>query len=122
MLLLLAIGCRTSEPLGQTLYSDAEIVALHAKFTSTNSWLEVVPSGQTKKMNHIFRELGIDPERLSKPKTGDANMVRFYIWHVSPGYDLSVMTARNDPRNNFSHPMGLNGYGVRILRRSEYER
>jgi hypothetical protein len=123
-------GCLVHFAEKVTLYEDSEIKAIRMQFASGGdkvasdpaydpALLKVVPNGETKKLKRIFKELGMDSKRLGEPRIGAVNMVKFYVWRVSPRFELSIMVATNDRENDFSRTGNLNGYGVRISERKE---
>ena len=114
VLVAVAVGLHVTRP---KLYLDSELDVIHEKFgEKAGPDLKIVPNGETMKLKRIFEQLGLDPKRLGKPHVGQEMMVKFHTWRVSPGYQLSIMVATNDPNNDFSDLWNLNGYGVRIVR------
>lgn len=132
---VLLCSCSTerhaSERATARLYRDFEIRRMAERFKDA-AWEnpnpdreayflgQLVPAGQTKKLKRIFAEIGLDPKRLEKPQTGGMNMVRTYRWRVSPFFQLSIMTATNDPENDHADLWSLKGYGVCLA--ESYER
>jgi hypothetical protein len=135
---LVVAGCgRTSPPAEEVpvgapngLYSDAEVRALarhdidQASHTASHllhvACLDVVPNGQTRAREAVFRTLGLDDRRLREFRQGGADYVEFLWWRVSPSYDIACMTAINDPANDGLAPTDPRRkvYGIRLVARS----
>jgi hypothetical protein len=109
---------------GKGLYADTEIERLGRKgikdlTPSEGLLLDVVPIGETKQRGEVFRALGIDERRLRHRLSLGVGKVVFLVWQASPSYNLSLMTAINDPANTGLDVFDVNRrvYGVRIQRR-----
>ncbi len=75
--------------------------------------------GRHGRLLTVFGALGIDPARLGAPTQGGLNLVVFLTWQVSPSYDLTCMTAINDPENEgvgYTDPK-RRLYGIQIGKR-----
>jgi hypothetical protein len=86
------------------LYTDAEVEKLAGNQLDTlkkkgTLLLDVVPDGESDPRSEVFKKMGIDESRLVKGEPLPFNMVIFLTWQASPSYDLSFMTAINDPAN-----------------------
>jgi hypothetical protein len=109
---------------GTGLYTDAEIQRLAGKGfkglrPGETVLLAVVPIGESRPRGEVFRALHLDESRLRDRRSESVHKVIFLFWQAAPSYDLSFMTAINDPENR-----GLDDfdprrkvYGVRIRRR-----
>ena len=106
-------------------YTDAEVRAIIDRWTAGNlndeSLLRVVPSGTAAPLVTVFGALGLDPARLGKPADCGFNMARYLTWRISPSYNLSAMTATNDPDNRGVEYTDSRRrlYGIRISKREE---
>ncbi|VTR97839.1 Uncharacterized protein OS=Leptospira interrogans serovar Manilae GN=CI00_07890 PE=4 SV=1 [Gemmata massiliana] len=83
--------------------------------------LDVVPEGESYPRERVFKTLGIDATRVRDFRKSGINFVVFLTWQVSPSYDISCMTATNDPENNeleMTDPKRL-VYGIRLVKRPE---
>ena len=105
------------------LYTDDEVRRVVEWWTARDphdeALLRVVPNGTTAPLLTVFVALGIDPARLGKPGEVRLFHVVTLTWQVSPSYDLSCMTATNDPANKgvgYTDPR-RRLYGVRIGKR-----
>jgi len=119
------IGKRNPESAGKavkSLYTDGEIEKLAGeqldklKKEGTVLLLNVVPSGESHPRSKVFRKMGIDEGRLIEGGQAGFNMVNILSWQASPSYDLSFMTATNDPANENLSLLDPRRkvYGVRI--------
>jgi hypothetical protein len=84
--------------------------------------LNVVPAGESYPREKVFKELRLDEKRLRDRRSSGMMAVVFLEWQISPSYDLSCMTAINDPENAWR---GLwdstrKVYGIRILKRDRH--
>jgi hypothetical protein len=109
---------------GKGLYADADIERLAGKAfkrldPDESLLLAVVPVGESRPRGEVFGALGLDEGRLRDRRSSGAGKVVFLFWQASPAYDLSFMTATNDPANKgldiFDPRRKVNG--VRIERR-----
>lgn len=118
-----------SAPPPVSLYTDQEIRRL-AQFDidkeSGNDrrlldtpYLDVVPAGESRPRETVFKALGIDDGRVRDFRTSRVNSVAFLSWQVSPSYDIVCMTGTNDPGNDgleMTDPR-RKVYGIRLIRR-----
>lgn len=77
--------------------------------------LKVVPAGETKPLEDVFKALKLEDANLGKPRQSTMNHVTFLRWQVSPSYDLVCMTSSlNQPEGDV--PSGKRSvYGVRLV-------
>ncbi|MFO0800487.1 MAG: hypothetical protein U0804_23715 [Gemmataceae bacterium] len=135
---LIVAGCgRIRPPAEETpggapdgLYSDAEVRALarhdidQTSHTARHLFdvpcLEVVPNGESKPREAVFRALGLDDGRLREFRLGGLNQVNFLWWRVSTSYDIVCMTAINDTTNDGFIPTDPSRkvFGIRLVARS----
>jgi len=106
------------------LYTDEDIERLAPFNIEQNDGkvcLEVVPNGTSRPRQDVFRELGLDEARLRDLRTSGIMNFAFVVWQVSRSYDISCMTANNDPEGNgglaLTDPQ-RRVYGIRLLKRS----
>lgn len=81
--------------------------------------LGVVPEGESYPRDKVFQALKIDDKRIGDFRHSQINFVIFLTWQVSPSYDISCMTAINDPENKglrLTDPK-RKVYGIRLLKR-----
>jgi hypothetical protein len=111
------------------LYTDGEIrrlagfdidqVTRQARFLAAIPCLDVVPAGESRPRGEVFKALGIEDDRVRHFRSWVKNHVAFLEWQVSPSYDISCMTAINDPDNeglSLTDPK-RRVYGIRLLGR-----
>jgi hypothetical protein len=102
------------------LYTDEEVRSIAGYDPSLlpageESYLDVVPSGETRALMDVLKLLGLDSARLREPRFHGANNTFSLAWQISPSYDFVCMT-------NFSGPDLFDSqrevYGVQIIKRS----
>ncbi len=80
--------------------------------------LDVLPKDKTSyPRGEVFKMLRIDEKRLRDRRSTGIFMVMFLEWQISPSYDISFMSACNDPANEGLPPFDLKRkvYGIRIV-------
>jgi hypothetical protein len=83
--------------------------------------LDVVPNGESYPRARVFAALKIEDHRVRDFRESGVNNVVFLTWQVSPSYDISCMTATNDPQNDgleMTDPR-RKVYGIRLVKRSK---
>ena len=79
---------------------DFDITATSGGIDPNNQILDVVPAGESHLRADVFKKLKLDETKLSNFRTSGMNMVDFLTWQVSPLYDITCMSANNDPHND----------------------
>lgn len=107
-----------------SLYRDDEVQRIVEKWSARDpadkSLLRLAPVGKSAPLQTVFGSLELDPARLGKPieieiKT-ELDQLVFLKWQLSPSFELSCLTANNDPKNKsvgYTDPQRLL-YGIRI--------
>ena len=98
--------------------AGGKITALDGGIDPDNPILDVVPSGESHPRGEVFRKLNLDESKLGNFRTAGMNMVDLITWQVSPAYDITCMSANNDPDNKGLEMTDPNRkvYGIRLSR------
>lgn len=82
--------------------------------------LDVVPEGKALPRGEVFKTLGIEDARVRDFRSNAVMGVVFLTWQVSPSYDISCMSAVEDPANHGQELTDLRYrvYGIRLVRRA----
>jgi hypothetical protein len=106
------------------LYTDAEVERKWLNYDPSEPpngipCLDCVPAGKAYARDRVFRDLGLDAKRLRPGSIHGIMAVEFVRWQISPSYDISCMTAINDPENNgiSERDPRRKIYGIRIMKR-----
>jgi hypothetical protein len=112
-------GLYTDEEIRKLAKFDIDKETTQAKSILAIPYLDVVPAGESRPRGEVFKALGIENSRARNFRTSSAHSVVFLDWQVSPSYDISCMTAVNDPENDgleMTDPK-RKVYGIRLLKR-----
>lgn len=79
--------------------------------------LPVIPAGRTLSRKKLFTALGLNENQIANFKQVHHNKVHLLTWQISPSYNIVLMTAARDVRNDRIDwkDNRLQVYGVRII-------